>query len=260
MTPKTIVITGASSGIGAELARQLGAQGHRLVLAARSAAPLQAVADQVKGLAVPTDVTVRSQVEALRDAALKAFGGIDVWVNNAGQGISRNVLDMTDEDLDAMVSVNVKSALYGMQAIAPHFMAKNGGHIINISSFLARVPMAPQRSAYSAAKAALNSLTANLRMDLAVSHPGITVSVVMPGLVSTGFAEHARGAGPGAKPSNPPTPSQAPEAVAAAIVSLIAAPKGELVTSPGLVAAGQRYVADVDAFEAGLRQSQGGKP
>jgi short-subunit dehydrogenase len=260
MTPKTIVITGASSGIGAELARQLAAQGHHLVLAARSAAPLQALADEVKGLAVPTDVTVRAQVEALRDAALKAFGSVDVWVNNAGQGISRNVLDVTDEDLDAMISVNVKSALYGMQAIAPHFMAKDSGHIINISSFLARVPLAPQRSAYSAAKAALNSLTANLRMDLAASHPGITVSVVMPGIVSTAFAQNARGAGEGAAPANPPGPSQTPQAVAAAIVGLIAAPKGELITNPGLVAAGQRYVADVDAFEAGMRQPHGGKP
>lgn len=262
MKDQVIVITGASAGIGAVVARKAGAAGARVVLAARRQKELSEVAREsgAEALAVVTDVTVRAEVEALARAALDRFGRVDVWINNAGRGITRLVSELADDDLDAMMRDNVKSALYGMQAIAPHFMAKNGGHIINISSFLARVPMAPQRSAYSAAKAALNSLTANLRMDLAVSHPGITVSVVMPGLVSTGFAEHARGAGPGAKPSNPPAPSQAPEAVAAAIVSLIAAPKGELVTSPGLVAAGQRYVADVDAFEAGLRQSQGGKP
>src|SRR5256885_3689783 len=81
-----------------------------------------------------------------------------------------------------MIDVNVKSALYGMQAIAPYFQQRGRGHIVNISSFLGRVPVAPPRSAYSAAKAALNSLTANVRVDLQQTHPGIHVSLVMPGL------------------------------------------------------------------------------
>jgi NADP-dependent 3-hydroxy acid dehydrogenase YdfG len=260
MSPKVIVITGASSGIGAELARQLGAQGHRVVLAARGAAALQAVADEVGGLALPTDVTVRAQVLALRDAALKAHGRVDVWVNNAGQGISRAVLDLSDEDLDAMMAVNVKSALYGMQAIVPQFQAQGAGHLINVSSFLARVPLASVRAGYNAAKAALNALTANLRMDLAISHPGIKVSVVMPGLVSTAFGAHARGAAPGAGPAAPAVPSQTPQEVAAAMVGLIAAPRGELITNPALVAVGQRYIADVDAFEAGMRLAPAGAP
>jgi NAD(P)-dependent dehydrogenase (short-subunit alcohol dehydrogenase family) len=76
------------------------------------------------------------------------------------------VLDLTDEDFDQMMVVNAKSALYGMQAIVPHFKERGAGHLINISSALGRVPFASYRSAYSAAKAALGSLTANLRMDL----------------------------------------------------------------------------------------------
>ena len=174
-----------------------------------------------------------------------------VEVNNAGQGLTRSVLDLTDEDVDLMMSVNVKSALYGMQAIAPAMMERGSGHIINISSFLARVPLAAYRSAYSAAKAALNSLTANLRMDLALSHPKITVSVVMPGLVSTAFSQNAVGGPPQRLTDG--VPSQTPQEVAAAIAELIEKPRAELITNPALAAVGQRYVLDVEAFEAKMR-------
>lgn len=252
MAGKIIVITGASAGIGAALARHLAGQGHQLVLAARRDAELKAVAAACGGLAVVTDVTRRDQVEALRDAALAAHGHVDVWVNNAGQGITRPVLELSDADLDLMLSVNVKSALYGMQAIVPHFQGRNAGHLINVSSFLARVPMASLRSGYNAAKAALNALTANLRMDLAASHPGVRVSVVMPGLVSTAFAANAAG-GPARPAPGAVPPSQTPEEVAAAIAGLIQEPRAELITNPALVAVGQRYIQDVEAFEAGLR-------
>lgn len=254
MPPKTIVLTGASSGIGAELARQLAKQGHRLVLAARREAELKAVAAECGGLAVVTDVTQRAQVDALRDVALKAHGGVDVWINNAGQGMTKHALDLSDEDLDLMMALNLKSALYGMQAIAPHFMAKNSGHLINVSSFLARVPLASFRAAYSAAKAALNSLTANARMDLAASHPGVKVSVVMPGLVSTDFGKNAVGGRPHLPPGSAPSvPTQTPAEVAATMVALIEHPRAELITNPLLSGLGVRYVTDVEAFEAGMR-------
>ena len=165
MSDKVVVITGASSGIGAALARQLGAQGHRLALAARREQELQRVAMQSSptALAIVADVRRRSDVDRLRDAAIARFGQIDIWINNAGRGIGRKVADLTDEDFDEMMAVNVKSALYGMQTVLPHFVQRGTGHIINVSSFLGRVPLATYRSAYSAAKAALNSLTANLR-------------------------------------------------------------------------------------------------
>ena len=140
---KHIVITGASSGIGAELAVQLGAGGHRVVLAARRERELQVVAATLGpgAIVVPTDVTRRHEVERLRDRAIEAFGHVDVWVNNAGRGINRPVLELTDEELDLMMPVNVKSALYGMQAIVPHFIARGRGHILNVSSVLSRVPI-----------------------------------------------------------------------------------------------------------------------
>ena len=89
-------------------------------------------------------------------------------------------LDLTDEDFDLMMTINTKSALYGMQAIVPYFKEHGTGHLINISSALGRIPFASYRSAYSASKAALNSLTANLRMDLRATYPNIHISVVMP--------------------------------------------------------------------------------
>src|SRR6266702_5734122 len=135
---KTIVITGASSGIGAALARHLGREGHNLVLASRRAPTLNAVAQEVQShvVTVCTDVTRRSDVNRLCDEAIRAFGAIDVWVNNAGRGITRPVLELTDQEFDEMMAVNVKSALYGMQAVVPHFISRRRGHLINISSFL----------------------------------------------------------------------------------------------------------------------------
>ena len=132
--------------------------------------------------------------------ALAAFGHVDVWVNNAGRGMTKPVLELTDDELDLMMSVNVKSALYGMQAIVPHFKERGRGQVINVSSFLSRVPFATFRSPYNAAKAALNALTANARVDLARTHPGIHVTLVMPGLVATDFQRNAIGGTPALPP------------------------------------------------------------
>lgn len=232
---RVVVITGASGGIGAALARRLGRDGARLALAARRSDVLQRIAAECeaagapRALAVVADVTRRPDVDALRDAALAEFGRIDVWVNNAGRGITRRVLDLTEEDLDEMMLVNVKSALYGMQTVAEHFVARGSGHVVNVSSYLGRVPLAPFRSAYSAAKAALNSLTTNLRMDLK-AYPGIHVSLVMPGVVSTDFAANVRGEP--VKPILGGMPIQTPEEVAEQMAGLIAEPVDELYTNP----------------------------
>jgi short-subunit dehydrogenase len=251
-----IVITGASSGIGAALARQLGARGDRVVLAARRQAELGRLTDQIGKDALPivTDVTRRRDVEALRDRAIDAFGSIDVWVNNAGRGVSTQVLDLTDHELDEMMRVNVKSALYGMQAVIPHFIERGRGHVINVSSFLSRVPMATIRSAYSASKAALNALTANLRMDLAAAHPGIHVTLVMPGLVSTDFAKHALHGTPPMSPGAAAV-AQTADDVAAVIAGVIDHPVAEVYTNPQLAPLARRYFEDVGAFERGMAKT-----
>src|SRR4030095_7224808 len=137
-----------------------------------------------------------------------------------------------------------------MQAIAPHCMERGRGHIINMSSFLGRVPVATPRSAYSAAKAALNILTANFRVDLRRTHPGITVSLVMPGLVATEFARHARRSTrpipPGAIGS--PMKPQTAEEVAAMVADVIDHPVAEVYTNPASQAVAARHLARAGLF------------
>jgi NAD(P)-dependent dehydrogenase (short-subunit alcohol dehydrogenase family) len=195
---KVVVITGASEGIGAALAEEVGRRGAHVVLAARTQAKLVEVGGRIgnHALVVPTDVTRRADVERLRDEAIAKLGRVDVWVNNAGRGITKPLLALTDEDVDTVVRDNLKSALYGMQAIVPHFVEHGDGTIANVSSMLSRVPFAPIRSMYSAAKAALNSLTETLRMELREKAPKVRVITVLPGVVGTNFGNNSLGGGP----------------------------------------------------------------
>jgi short-subunit dehydrogenase len=252
---KVVVVTGASAGIGAALAQRLDEQGHTVVLAARGKPALDAVAARMQGrtLTVVADVTRRSDVDAILTRAVETFGHVDVWVNNAGRGITRSVADLTDDDMDAILAVNLKSAVYGMQAAVRHFKERGEGQIINVSSFLGRIPVASFRSIYSASKAALNSLTTNLRMDLRVSHPRIHVSLVVPGIVTTGFARNAIGSGGTAGARPPPAPAAAPpsgpptqtaDEVASVIVALIKTPRAEVFTNPAHEALLGPYLQD----------------
>ena len=232
MKEKVVVITGASAGIGAALATLVGKKEGRPVLLARREQELLAVAAGCgpHAMAMVTDVTRRDDVKRALDAALARFGHVDVWVNNAGRGITRPVSELTDADLDDMFLTNVKSALYGMQAVLPHFRQRRRGHIINISSMLGRTPTAHFRSAYSASKHALNSLTANLRMELRAEFPEITVSSVHPGVVATEFGLRALHGGPDSRKL---PMAQPVEEVAAVIAEVIMRPRADVYTRPG---------------------------
>ena len=255
MSEKVIVVTGASGGIGAATARLLAARGDKVVLAARRLVELKQVAVQcgTEALPIVTDVTHRADVDHLRDESLRVFGRVDVWINNAGRALSRQVLELTDDDFDLMMCINTKSALYGMQTIVPYFKEHGTGHLINISSALGRIPFASYRSAYSASKAALNSLSANLRMDLRAMYPNIHISVVMPPIVSSDFAKNALyGTPTPPSGSRPGAASQTPEQAAAAIVELIDYPRAEIYTNPAQSEMVARYFADVAAFEENM--------
>jgi short-subunit dehydrogenase len=140
-----------------------------------------------------------------------------------------------------------------MQAIVPYFKEGGAGHLINISSALGRIPFVSHRSAYSASKAALNSLSANLRMDLRTAYPNVHVSVVMPPMVSTDFGKNALyGTPPYSGGSRPGAAAQTAEQVAAAIVELIDHPRAELYTNPGQAEVVARYFSDVAAFEENM--------
>jgi NADP-dependent 3-hydroxy acid dehydrogenase YdfG len=251
-TKLTAVVTGASSGVGAALARALCAEGHKVIVAARREGKLNVVVSECQGLAtaVPTDVTKRGEVEKLRDKALEVLGHIDVWVNNAGRGIGRKVQDLTDNEFDDMMTINVKAALYGMQAVLPHFLERKAGHLINVSSVLARVPVASSRSAYSAAAAALATLTANLRMDVWPITRDIHISLVLPGHVGeTGFFDAVLGSKL-APPGNLPT--QTAEDIADIICGIIEQPRAEVYTSPLLRGLLRQYQADLESFEEAM--------
>lgn len=244
LTGKVVVITGASSGIGAALAERVARDGATPVLIARRREALEEVASQCgpKAQVIVADVTVREQVRRAVAEAQTTQGRVDVWVNNAGQGISRVPTELTDADIDEMVRINVKSVLYGMQETLPVFRRQGHGHLINISSMLGRMPFALIRSAYTASKHMVNALTDMFRTELKETDPGIMVSLVSPGVVRTEFGNNALHGGPDSRtlPN-----SQSVEEVAEVILDVIVSRRTDVYTARG---SGQR----VAAYYAGL--------
>lgn len=242
-TQPVAVITGASAGIGAALARAL-APTHALVLVARRADALATVNASLPqpALAIAADVTQRAEVERVVKDTLAHYGRLDVWVNNVGQGITKNPSELTDDDLDDMLRVNVKSALYGMQATLPHFKTQGRGHVINVSSMLGRIPMALFRSAYSASKHYLNALTANFRQEVQATHPDIQYSIVSPGVVRTEFGLNARHGGPDSRAL---PESQSAEEVAEVIAKVVQDRRADVYSRPGMSAWVAKHYAGI---------------
>jgi NADP-dependent 3-hydroxy acid dehydrogenase YdfG len=129
-----------------------------------------------------------------------------------------------------MMRVNVKSALYGMQEVLPHYRDRGTGHVINVSSMLGRIPYVVPRAAYSASKHFLDALTANFRTEVQQTHPAIQVSIVSPGVVRTDFGQNARHGGPDSRQM---TDGQTPEEVAAIIADVIESPRPDVYTRRG---------------------------
>ncbi len=135
---KVVIITGASMGIGAATARVFAEAGAKLVLAARSADKLEAVAESLpastEALIVPTDMTDQAQVQALIDQAYDHFGKIDILINNAGKALAGWIETVNLENYRQIIELNIFGVMYGMQAVIPKMKAQNGGVIVNISS------------------------------------------------------------------------------------------------------------------------------
>lgn len=205
-----VVITGASTGIGAATATAFLSTGrYCVVLAARHQAEMEAVISEAtktypnaagRAQAVTADVTVRADVNHLAAESVRAFGRVDVWINNAGRGMWKKPSEVDDTDIDDMMSINVRSSLYGAQAALRQFRQQHATEatatyqIVNVSSIVGRLPhFNYMRSAYTASKHFLNGMTGALRAELAVSDPYIVVSTVSPGAVATDFGVHAHG-------------------------------------------------------------------
>jgi NADP-dependent 3-hydroxy acid dehydrogenase YdfG len=226
---KVVLITGASSGIGAATARLAAGAGARVVLAARRADRITALAEDLPhAVPVVTDVTDPTQVEAAVQAGVSAFGRIDVLINNAGQGLHLPLEQVAVDDFRAVLELNVVAPLVAMQTVVPVMRAQGGGCIINVSSGTSRMVL-PGAGAYAATKSALNMLSAVARRELAEA--GIAVSTVYPFITDTEFHRTLRAGHLGSRPGGPPP--HAPETVADAILKLIASGEEEAVLLPG---------------------------
>lgn len=184
---KIVAITGASSGLGEAAARHLSAQGAVVVLAARRAERIQALAQELTSggamaLAVTTDVTRCEEVKGMVDLAVRTYGRIDVIINNAGLMAHSPLERLKVEDWDRMIDVNLKGVLYGIAAALPHMRQQKSGHIINVSS-VAGHKVNPTGAVYSATKHAVRALSEGLRQE--VKPYNIRTTVISPGAVES---------------------------------------------------------------------------
>lgn len=184
---KVIVITGASSGLGEATARHLSAEGAIVVLGARRADRIQALAAELtakgnKAIAVTTDVTDRNQVKTLVDAAVQNFGRIDVMINNAGIMPRAPLERLTIDDWDRTIDINIKGVLYGIAAALPYMKDQKGGQFVNVSS-VAGHKISPEGVVYAATKHAVRVISEGLRQE--VKPYGIRTTIISPGAVAT---------------------------------------------------------------------------
>jgi NAD(P)-dependent dehydrogenase (short-subunit alcohol dehydrogenase family) len=229
---QVVVITGASSGIGRACALAFGRRGAAVVLAARNVEALDVVARQIEaggGQAhvVPTDVAAWPQVEALAQAAVARFGRIDTWLNNAAVNEHASVNDMTIEELDRIIQVNLMGQIYGMKAALGPMRRQRSG-TARVEAAEPMLMMVPLHAPYVASKHAVAGFTDSLRLDLMLEKMPITVTLIQPGFLDTPFFHNARAKLNG-RQSRPIPPIYAPEVVAETVLFAATHPRRNLV-------------------------------
>jgi NAD(P)-dependent dehydrogenase (short-subunit alcohol dehydrogenase family) len=187
--PGNAVITGGGNGIGAATCRAFAAHGARVAVLDRDAAAAGRVAGEIAGrggnaTAHPIDVADRAAFHAVAAKITEAAGGIDILVNGAGTTVRRMIPDMSREDWDRVIGVNLTGAFNGIQAVLPH-MRKRGGAIVNVASIAGQRISFGGTANYSASKAGLLGLTRHAAYELAPD--GIRVNAVCPGPTATAF-------------------------------------------------------------------------
>jgi short-subunit dehydrogenase len=234
LNEQTIVITGASSGIGLVTARMAARRGARLVLAARSEEALRRLAAEInsaggEAIYVIADVGREEDVRRIAAAAIERFHHFDTWVNDAGVSIYGHLLDVPSEDHRRLFETNFWGVVYGSRVAAEH-LRKRGGALINIGSTLSDRAI-PIQGMYSASKHAVKGFTDALRMELEAAGAPVSVTLVKPGAINTPYPQHAKNY-LDAEPTLPP-PVYAPEVVAEAILHCAEHPERDVFAGGG---------------------------
>ncbi|WP_374378275.1 SDR family oxidoreductase [Dongia sp.] len=233
---RVVLITGASSGIGAATARELAAEGARLVLGARRTDRLESLAGELAATGTEVrwqrlDVTDRADVARFVDFAVAQFGRVDVLVNNAGLMPLSPFTALKVDEWDRMIDVNLKGALYGIAAVLPLMKGQKSGHIVNISSIAGRRVM-PTAGVYCATKFGLHALSEVLRIE----NDDIRVTVISPGVTESELADTITDENTKAMVANIRKLAMGADAVARAISFAIAQPEdidvGEIMVRP----------------------------
>ena len=219
LAEQVVVVTGASQGIGRATALMLADHGARVVVAARNEEALQELVAEIEASggeaeAVVADVSVFDQVESIGERAVARFGRVDTWVNNAAVSIYATVEQLTPDEMDRVVTVNLLGQMYGSKVAVNLMRPNGGGAIINVGSALSDRAI-PLQSAYVASKHGVAGFSEALRLELLHEDAGIDVVLIMPSSINTPLFNWARSK-LGVQPQ-PVPPVYQPDAVAAAI-------------------------------------------
>ena len=235
LNQQTIVITGASSGIGLSTARTAARRGARVVLAARSEDALRNLSDEInnaggQALAFPVDAADRDAVGRLAAAAIERFGGFDTWVNDAAVSIYGPVAQVPLADARRLFETNLWGTVNGSLAAVEHLRHRGGGAVINVGSTVSDRAI-PMQGFYSASKHAVKGFTDALRVELEAERAPIAVTLIKPGSIDTPFPQHAKNL-MDREPTLPP-PVYAPAVVADAILHCCEVPTRDLFVGGG---------------------------
>ena len=240
MNRKTVIITGASSGIGQATAKKLAHKGMNIMLAARREERLIELKQEIEAAGgraeyLVTDVTSAEEMEKLALKTIERFGQIDILINNAGLMPLSYLNKKKIDEWDRMVDVNIKGVLYGIAAVLPHMEEREEGHIINVAS-VAGHAVRPSTAVYSGTKFAVRAITEGLRLELNPAH-NIRATIISPGIVATELTdsitdEDARDSFKKRGISNPLQSEDIAEAIAYAIEQPNAVDVNEIVIRP----------------------------